>query len=239
MTVEEIWYAYKGKKYAGSFPPFYQNDAFDWTQKIHDNFAVINREIDAYIKEQSGSFEPYFNTTLVNQFKSWKVSNFIFWTKRINENCAKIPQTMKLVESIPGLTTLGISILEPGGHIKPHHGDTNAIIRCHLGLRVPASAPDCALRVKNEIQGWENGRLMLFCDAWEHEAWNKTHEARYVLIFDVIHPDYLGQKKKICANVRSWLDLQKLYERKPHLRNAKRRVKIFLRQYLRLKYMFG
>jgi len=237
--MEPVWYAYNGKKYEGEFPGFFDVKDFGWATIVEENYPLIKTELDAYIQKQSGTFEPYFNKTLVNHFKSWKTSNFIFWSKKVKQNASEIPETIKIFEKIPGLTTLAISVLEPAGHIQPHRGDTNAIIRCHLGLHVPADSPTCALKVRDEVKGWNEGKLLLFCDAWEHEAWNKAEIPRYVLIFDVIHPHYLSQKRKICANVRSWLDLQKWYERSPRLRKAGRRVKIFTRKLLRLKYLFG
>ena len=176
---------------------------------------------------------------MVEKLKSWKTSNFIFWSKKVDENCSKIPETLKIFLQIPGLTSMAISVLDADSHIKPHHGDTNAILRCHLGLHIPASSPTTALKVEDEIKGWEEGKLMIFCDAWKHEAWNKSDKPRYVLIFDVIHPAYLKNKKAICSNVRSWLDLQKLYAKRPSYKKSPVFVKKVLRQWLRLKYIFG
>jgi ornithine lipid ester-linked acyl 2-hydroxylase len=237
--MEDVWYAYKGKTYNGELPKFYDPRNFEWYKLIHDNFSIIQEEIESYIVNQTNLFQPYFNSTLVEKLKSWKTSNFIFWSRKVDENCSKIPKTIELFQKIPGLTSMGISVLDSNSSIRPHHGDTNAILRCHLGLHIPAQAPTTALKVDDEIKGWKEGELMIFCDAWKHEAWNKADKPRYVLIFDVIHPEYLSQKRKICANVRSWLDLQKLYEKRPSYRKAPVFIKIFLRQWLRLKYMFG
>ncbi|CAN5337983.1 hypothetical protein BH10BAC1_BH10BAC1_10440 [soil metagenome] len=237
--MEAIWYAYRGKPYTGDFPPFYDVRDFEWTKLIQENYPVIQKEIEEYIQQQTNLFQPYFNSTLVEKLKSWKTSNFIFWSKKVKENCSKIPKTVQLFQQIPGLTSLGISVLEADAHIKPHHGDTNAIIRCHLGLKIPAKEPTTAIKVGEITKGWTEGELLLFCDAWMHEAWNKADQPRYVLIFDVIHPHYLLQKKNICANVRSWLDLQKVYENQEFIRKSPKILKIFLRQCLRLKYIFN
>lgn len=237
--MEEVWYAYKGKPYNGTLPTFYEPGDFSWTKLIKDNYPVIHKEIELYIQQETSLFQPYFNSTLVEKLKSWKTSNFLFWSKKVDQNCSKIPETYKIFEQIPGLTTMGISVLDAGAHIKPHYGDTNAIIRCHIGLHIPAPAPTTALKVVEEVRGWSEGELMMFCDAWKHEAWNNADKPRYVLIFDVIHPDYLHQKRKLCANVRSWLDLQKVYEKRSFIRRSPAFVKIFLRQCLRLKYIFG
>lgn len=237
--MKSIWYGYKGKPYSGELPPFYRVEEFEWASLIEASYPMIREELEAYIQNHEALFKPYFNSTLSEKPKAWKTSNFIFWSREVKENSTKIPDTYMLFSRIRGLTSMGISMLEPGAAIKPHYGDTDAIIRCHLGLRIPAPSPVTALRVGTEVKGWEEGRLLLFCDAWEHESWNYSEHQRYTLIFDVIHPAHLPQKRRICSNVRSWLDLQKVYERYAFIRRAPAMVKIIFRQILRLKYIFN
>lgn len=231
--MEPIWYAFRSKHYHGKMPAFYQVNEFEWTKRIESNSETILKELDAFIEAQEKNFQSYFNATLVNRENSWKTANFILWNKFNKENCARIPETLKLFQSINGLTSLAISVLEPNTHIQPHYGDTNAIIRCHYGISVPAQSPDCAIKVKDETKGWQRGKLLMFCDAALHESWNNTNEKRYVLIFDVIHPDYIDQKRKVCSNVRSWLSLQKFYGKYPRYRTAPVWMKKMIRQILR------
>ena len=40
-----------------------------------------------------------------------------------------------------------------------------------------------------ETREWEEGKLLIFDDAIEHEAWNHGSSERVILIFDVWHPD--------------------------------------------------
>lgn len=235
--MEAIWYAFRHKSYAGVLPKFYDANDFEWSKLIIQNYSSIRKEMDEYINQHPELLQPYFNSTLVEKLKSWKTSNFLFWGKEVEQNCSKIPFTHSLFQQIPGLTSLGISVLEAGARIKPHHGDTNAIIRCHLGLTIPADAPISALKVDEELKGWQEGKLLMFCDAWKHEAWNNSDKTRYVLIFDVIHPNYLEQKKEICSNVLSWLDLQSVYEKHSFIRNSPVFIKILLRQCLRMKHL--
>ena len=91
-----------------------------------------------------------------------------------------------MVESIPGMTTAGFSRLEPQSHIKPHVGYTTAVLRCHLGVTVPAG---CTLRVGSETREWQNGRCMVFDDTIEHEAWNRSDAIRTVLLIDFKRPN--------------------------------------------------
>ncbi|HET6991277.1 MAG TPA: aspartyl/asparaginyl beta-hydroxylase domain-containing protein, partial [Bacteroidia bacterium] len=61
----------------------------------------------------------------------------------------------------------------------------------------------------------QEGKWLVFCDAYVHNAWNKSDKVRYVLIVDTVLPRFIDQKEKISANVRSLLKLQKVIGRKP------------------------
>jgi hypothetical protein len=78
------------------------------------------------------------------------------------------------------------SRLAAGASIPPHHGMINARLICHLPLIVPAG---CGFRVGGEIRSWEPGKLLIFDDTIEHEAWNRGESERVIVIFDVWHPD--------------------------------------------------
>jgi aspartyl/asparaginyl beta-hydroxylase (cupin superfamily) len=54
-----------------------------------------------------------------------------------------------------------------------------------VGIVIPEN---CAIRVADEIRGWQEGRVILFDDSFEHEAWNRSERDRSVLIFEVWHP---------------------------------------------------
>jgi aspartate beta-hydroxylase len=61
-----------------------------------------------------------------------------------------------------------------------------------LPLIVPE---DCALNVGGEIHEWREGRIVVFDDTYEHEAWNRSRSTRVVLIFDVWNP-YLSDAER-------------------------------------------
>ena len=62
----------------------------------------------------------------------------------------------------------------------------NPRLICHLPLIVPG---DGALRVGSSTRALEKGKLMVFDDTIEHEAWNRAQTDRLVQIFDIWHPD--------------------------------------------------
>jgi aspartyl/asparaginyl beta-hydroxylase (cupin superfamily) len=85
------------------------------------------------------------------------------------------------------------SLLKPGTRIPAHTGTHNTRLICHLPLIVP---PDCGFRVGNETRQWEVGKLIIFDDTIEHEAWNDSAEERVVLIFEVWRPELSEQEKR-------------------------------------------
>jgi hypothetical protein len=128
------------------------------------------------------------------------------------------PRTWELLRDIPGITAASLNLLEPNTTIKPHVGNTNAIIRCHLGLRVPAPAPRCAFRVGEETRSWEDGRFLLFCDAHRHTAWNNTEEKRYILVVDVMRPEFAARRAATSARVLAGIYHAVAWQRWPWLR---------------------
>ena len=83
------------------------------------------------------------------------------------------------------------SRMGPGCEIAPHFGPTNLRVRVHVPVRVPAGGAAVAgLRVGGETRGYDVGRALVFDDAFEHSAWNKSPTAeRDVLLFDLWHPE--------------------------------------------------
>ena len=70
----------------------------------------------------------------------WKIFPLIAYGIRSQPNIDLCPQTWRIVQTIPGLTTAMFSILEPGKRLPPHRGPYNGVLRLHLGLLVPSRA---------------------------------------------------------------------------------------------------
>jgi aspartate beta-hydroxylase len=72
---------------------------------------------------------------------------------------------------------------------------TNTRLVGHLPLIVPE---DCALVVGGEEHVWQEGRVVVFDDTYEHEAWNRSAKIRVVLIFDIWNP-YLTEVERLAV----------------------------------------
>lgn len=99
------------------------------------------------------------------------------------------------------MTYAALCLLEPQSAVLPHYGDTNTTIRCHLGIRVPAGLPECGIEVAGEKRPWENGKLLMFCDAHYHNVWNKTDNRRYIFTIDIMRNEYAQNTTRICSKV--------------------------------------
>jgi beta-hydroxylase len=64
---------------------------------------------------------------------------------------------------------------------------------------VPEQSDRLAIRVGKQVCHWHEGKVLIFDDAYEHEAWNHTDKTRVVLFVDFVKP--LG----LPANFVNWL----------------------------------
>jgi beta-hydroxylase len=46
----------------------------------------------------------------------------------------------------------------------------------------------CAIRVGNQTEYHQPGKMIIFDDSFEHSAWNHSSEDRIVLMFDIPNP---------------------------------------------------
>lgn len=214
MSEKTPWYNEFGGRYTGDQPFFYKREDLPWVKIFEDNWQIMRDEMTALVNAKPERLRPYFiNPAMSFPPRHWKTMGLYFWKYTMHGNCRECPKTVKILKSIPGLTSFSLSVLEAGSNINPHQGDTDAIYRCHIGISIPADLPDCGFQVGTEIRGWKEGEALPFCDAHTHTAWNNTKERRLVLIADVVRPEYLDRQNSICAHVLASSILQMLYER--------------------------
>jgi aspartate beta-hydroxylase len=122
---------------------------------------------------------------------SWNGYYFYRHGARRDENCAVCPTTAAALDRLPLARVREhapealFSVFTAGTHLLPHRGVTNTRLVAHLPLIVPV---DCALKVGGELHIWQEGKVVVFDDTYEHEAWNRSQETRVVLIFDLWNP---------------------------------------------------
>jgi len=180
-------------------PPVYDNAAFPWAKEVEKAWPQIRAELDRVLVRQSElpSFQDIStDVQTISKDNRWKtfflvgfgVKSDVGFGVKSEQNIQACPETWKAVQKIPGLKTAMFSIFEPGKHLPAHRGPYNGVLRLHLGMIVPEPADKLAIRVKDQICHWQEGKALIFDDAYEHEAWNHTDKTRVVLFIDFVKP---------------------------------------------------
>jgi aspartate beta-hydroxylase len=185
--------------------PFFPRELFPWLEAFEACTTDIRQELLAVLPSETGRERVFTSEELERQNlraeqgpPTWNGYYFYRHGERRDDNCARCPRTAAAIDELPlsrvpehGPEVL-FSVFTPGTHLLPHQGVTNTRVVGHLPLIVPA---ECALRVGGELHEWQEGRVVVFDDTYEHEAWNRSDRTRVVLIFDLWNP-YLSEAER-------------------------------------------
>lgn len=171
--------------------PVFDAGAFPFVTELESHWEVIRDEADRILKYRD-HLAPLQRISpdhakLANDTK-WRAFFLYGYGYRFDRNCARCPETSRLVARIPDLQSAFFSILAPGKHIPPHKGPTKALMTWHLGLHVPDDRDRCFMRVHDQILHWEEGRSIVFDDSYKHEVRNDTNQERVVLLIHLRRP---------------------------------------------------
>uniref|UniRef100_F7EK72 Aspartate beta-hydroxylase n=1 Tax=Monodelphis domestica TaxID=13616 RepID=F7EK72_MONDO len=164
---------------------------------LEKNWKLIRDEGLAVLDKTQGLFLPEDEN--LREKGDW--SQFTLWQQgRKNENsCRGAPKTCALLEKFPETTgcrrgQIKYSVMHPGTHVWPHTGPTNCRLRMHLGLVIPKEG--CKIRCAQETKFWEEGKVLIFDDSFEHEVWQDASSLRLIFIVDVWHPELTPQQRR-------------------------------------------
>ena len=171
--------------------PIFDSSQFPWARTLELNWEKMRQELDLVLADPD-SVPPFQEISRdqkhLTSDNNWKTFFFFAYGFRAERNCQLCPETVRLLEDIPGMTTAFFSILAPGKHLPDHRGTFKGVLRYHLGLLVPREKEKCRMRVDNEYRHWEEGRSLIFDDTFRHEVWNDTDSTRAVLFVDFVRP---------------------------------------------------
>jgi len=196
---------------------FYDRGRFPWLDKVEAATGDIRSELAEVLKQDS-AFTPYVQSDPKRPRKErdgmegnpdW--SAFYLWKdgEIVAENAARCPRTLEALTDAPlcrlknRSPSILFSLLRPGARIPPHSGLINTRLICHLPLIVPR---DCGFRVGNDVRTPIEGRAWLFDDTIEHEAWNRSDQARVILLFDVWRPELTEEERGLVAAMFEAID---------------------------------
>jgi aspartyl/asparaginyl beta-hydroxylase (cupin superfamily) len=216
---KEIYYQKPSAYYFPRLPQiqFYDRSEFAWAGAIEGAVGEMRAELEAALRDQA-AFKPYlesrrdrptfdFHGLLDNP--DW--STLYLWENGgpVEKNVARFPKTFAALDAAPlahitiRAPSILFSLLRSGARIAPHHGMINTRLICHLPLIVPSG---CGFRVGNEIREWEEGKLLIFDDTIEHEAWNDSGQDRIILIFDIWRPELTMAERSAIASIFTAID---------------------------------
>lgn len=232
---EPVYFYLSNEWYKGEMPTFYDSENWGLTNLLKDNYAEIKKEIMAFYtrkgEELQANFTPYNYSE-----KGWKTLNLYTYGMRYKDNCKKFPVLDSIVRKIPGMTMTQIAVLEPGVRVKAHLGDTNAIIRNHMGISIPGKLPELGLRVAQRDRCWEEGEVFSFCIVHRHYAWNYATSYRIALIVDVIHPNYAHKIAQVCSESLALISMKFVATKLPFLKNLPRPITRFVQKCLSIPF---
>ena len=172
-------------------PPVYDNATFPWAAEIEKAYPAIRAELGRVLtrKDELPNFHDIStDVKTISTDNGWKTFFLVGFGKPSARNIAQCPKTWEALQKIPGLKTAMFSIFEPGKHLPAHRGPYNGVLRLHLGMIVPAPREKIAIRVDKQVCHWDEGKVLIFDDAYEHEAWNHSDKTRVVLFVDFVKP---------------------------------------------------
>ena len=190
---------------------FFDRDLFPWLETLEAATDRIREELVVVMREDLEAFDPYIQYppgAPVNQWvelnHSPRWNSYFLWRdgERVEEHCARCPNTAAVLASLPMLDQPGFgpsvifSVLSPHTHIPPHTGSTNTRLVTHLPLILPGQ---CRFRVGNDERPWKMGEAWVFDDTIEHEAMNGSDQTRVVLIFDIWNPMLSAAERELVA----------------------------------------
>lgn len=185
--------------------PVHDRALYPFLTPIEANWTTIRAELDELLKDRDRL--PAFHQISPDQKKiskadRWKVFILYGFGVPSQRNCARCPETARLLQQIPNLQSAWFSILSPHYHIARHRGVTKTVLRSHLGLKIPQERERCRMEVGEDMVVWETGKCVVFDDFFPHEVWNDTPEERVVLIFDFDRPMHLPGR--LVGKLLSW-----------------------------------
>jgi beta-hydroxylase len=168
------------------FDPYH----FPVAKQLEDNFPAIQAEIKT-ILQRYDDFAPFQSIspdqTYISNDDKWRM--FFFKAANVNfgRNQQFAPKTFEILNQHKDVISVYISVLGPHKMLMPHEGPWSGILRMHLGVVIPGNK-ECTLVNGGEKYHWEEGKVVLFDDTYEHIAVNETDQIRAILFLDVMRP---------------------------------------------------
>lgn len=192
--------------------PVHSPNEYPWVKTIEDSFRALRGEVATLEAQQL-----YIDYDARHkEGGAWLTHPLYYMGVRTGPFYDACPVAGNLLKRLPDLAVaypwadVLFSVHFPGTHLTPHCSVDNLRLRCHFGLVIPKG---CSIRVGDQILDWEEGRVLLFEDSFEHEVWNRSRARRIILIIDFWHPDLTEpEREALSAGFRKWEVRQLMFD---------------------------
>jgi len=205
---KKVWYNYWQPPYSSEEPKYVASGTFNWESDLLKVLPEIKSELMSILSARDGQLTKHYADEVNSSGAEWHTLAFKQWGIKVKSNLKQAPSLANWLRRHPRILSSSLNILNPGAKITEHQGDTDAIVRCHIGLEIPDGLPNVGFSVENEDRPWKENEILIFRDAFNHKAWNDSNKRRVILVVDYILDDYQNSKSRISINVRSFQILQ-------------------------------
>lgn len=175
-------------------------------EHLQAHWTTIRDEYTRVAPQRPSDYEDAATEHKLHQ-GTWDWHSYMLKGQLQGDFATHFPQTTQILQTLrdEGLLFEGtpfgysfFSTLHPQSKIAPHTSPMNLRLRVHLPLLVPdedddnnnnTGRPACGIQVGPLVRAWKAGQALVLDDAYRHEVWNETAQARVVLLVDLWHPD--------------------------------------------------
>jgi aspartyl/asparaginyl beta-hydroxylase (cupin superfamily) len=219
-------------------PNFHDVSGYESTRILESNYERIKEEILNFYDKNEDSFKPNF-TPYKYKEEGWRTINMYAFMMEYPDVINQFPVINEVVKQIPHMVTAQVAVLKPHTRVKAHFGDSNVIVRNHLGIVIPGKYPELGFRNGSQERCWEEGKVLSICIAHRHYVWNNTDHKRIILLVDTIHPDYVDKKYYVCGGLLAAAMLKVIATKFPRTRKAPKLVVLGFHKLLTIGFMIN
>ena len=176
-----------------SSQPWYDTSHYPFIARIEAGFGDIKADLLYNLENRLHLFTG--ETENLHVGGAWTELRLKSSGHGFTEHTEYFEKTMKHIrECGQDFTSIKFSAIQPGTHIRTHTGPSNERLRLHLTLVHDGGA---RIRVGRDWHTWEEGKVIMFDDSWEHEVIHTGHNIRVVLIMDIWHPELPPEQRVV------------------------------------------
>jgi len=189
---------------------FYTTASYPQLKILEDNFKTILAEIPSFDPEKNypkrntswptnlskSDFEAYLKENIRSEWcQGWQGDhvwyNFplIYNDQVIDKSSEICPETIKLLQQIPGKQIVGYSLLLPNGSLSPHRDPTGKRFGSMAGNMLLTENDSANLIVNDQVYKHSQGKMVIFDSTDLHSADNNDQSIRVILYIDFKVPN--------------------------------------------------